>query len=118
MLHSLYSGEVSSHDGADQGFLVSYFPDMLSSPLFDPLGDFSNHETVRLPIGYNMNHFYYYEKGNWDNGWRQGQFKHLRIPAYSLGFPSPADLKVPLRQTFYFPFYFTSFFFLSVFLIC
>jgi hypothetical protein len=45
-----------------------------------------------MSINYNMNHIYYYEKSNWDF-YRRGQFKHLPIPALTLGFPITPILK-------------------------
>ncbi|CAH8317140.1 unnamed protein product [Eruca vesicaria subsp. sativa] len=55
-------------DGADQGFLVSYFPDLLSQPLFHPP---SNRSTAlsghfRLPLGYQMDASYYYLRLRWN----------------------------------------------------
>ena len=35
MVNKLESGS-NSQDGADQGFLVSYFPDLLDQPMFHP----------------------------------------------------------------------------------
>jgi hypothetical protein len=53
-----------SFDGADQGFLASYFPDLLDSPLFRPpppnFGRLNG--TFRLPMGYQMDHIYYCER--------------------------------------------------------
>ncbi|CAN6922868.1 hypothetical protein Bca4012_088555 [Brassica carinata] len=55
-------------DGADQGFLVSYFSDLLNQPLFRPP---NNRSTVlighfRLPLGYQMDATYYYLKLRWN----------------------------------------------------
>jgi hypothetical protein len=52
-----------SFDGADQGFLASYFPDLLDSPLFRPPPPDSGrlNGTFRLPMGYQMDHIYYCE---------------------------------------------------------
>eukprot|EP01117_Protostelium_nocturnum_P011125 TRINITY_DN4040_c0_g1_i1.p1 TRINITY_DN4040_c0_g1~~TRINITY_DN4040_c0_g1_i1.p1 ORF type:complete len:515 (+),score=88.39 TRINITY_DN4040_c0_g1_i1:235-1779(+) len=76
--------ELPSYDGADQGFLNSYFNDLLSSPLWNPL--ISPHQTknnslsddnpnevigrwtgnFRLPTFYHVDHFLYYQRGKWD----------------------------------------------------
>ena len=52
-----------SFDGADQGFLASYFPNLLESPLFrpPPAGRGRLNGTFRLPLGYQMDHVYYCE---------------------------------------------------------
>lgn len=54
MLHELQVGR-ENRDGADQGFLVSYFSDLLDQPLFRPPSNgsvLSGH--LRLPLGYQM----------------------------------------------------------------
>lgn len=60
MIHELQVKR-DNPDGADQGFLVSYFSDLLNQPLFRPP---SNPSTVltghfRLPLGYQMDASYY-----------------------------------------------------------
>jgi len=95
---------LESYDGADQGFLVSYFDQMNNAPYFDSTTQ-SEAPMNRLHIGYSMNHIYFYEKGTWDNGWRQGQFKNLDIPAYVLTYPITPSLK---------PFYWWSYLWLNV----
>lgn len=80
-----------SFDGADQGFLASYFPDLLDRPMFRPLppdsarlngtfrplpsgsarlngtfrplppGSARLNGMFRLPLGYQMDHVYYCE---------------------------------------------------------
>ncbi|CAA6656143.1 unnamed protein product [Spirodela intermedia] len=65
MLHELKIGR-RNPDGADQGFLVSYFPDLLDRPLFHPPANGSKLEgTYRLPLGYQMDASYYYLKLRW-----------------------------------------------------
>ncbi|GAQ84466.1 glycosyl transferase family 8 [Klebsormidium nitens] len=56
-----------SFDGADQGFLASYFPDLLDCPMFRPLppGSARLNGTYRLPLGYQMDHVYYYLNFRW-----------------------------------------------------
>lgn len=66
--YTAMTGQLStthSFDGADQGFLASYFPDLLDSPLFRPLPPDSGrlNGTFRLPMGYQMDHIYYCECG-------------------------------------------------------
>lgn len=65
MLHEL---EVvrNNPDGADQGFLVSYFPDLLDKPMFHPPVNGTKLDgTYRLPLGYQMDASYYYLKLRW-----------------------------------------------------
>ncbi|KAH9298962.1 hypothetical protein KI387_030644, partial [Taxus chinensis] len=62
--------EVSSlrfnRDGADQGFLVSYFDDLLDRPMFHPLANGSKLDGLyRLPLGYQMDASYFYLKLKW-----------------------------------------------------
>lgn len=59
MLHELEVGR-RNPDGADQGFLVSYFPDLLDRPMFHPPGNgYKLEGTYRLPLGYQMDASYY-----------------------------------------------------------
>ncbi|KAH0456551.1 hypothetical protein IEQ34_014458 [Dendrobium chrysotoxum] len=59
MLHELQVGR-SNPDGADQGFLASYFPDLLDKPMFHPpVNDTKLVGTYRLPLGYQMDASYY-----------------------------------------------------------
>ncbi|THU73270.1 hypothetical protein C4D60_Mb04t21020 [Musa balbisiana] len=61
MLHELEMGR-KNPDGADQGFLVSYFPDLLDRPMFHPPANGSKLDgTYRLPLGYQMDASYYCE---------------------------------------------------------
>jgi len=91
MLRSLAS--VESYDGADQGFFVGYFKNMEYSPLWnDSQTTQSQDKQNRMPINYNMNHIYYYEKSNWDF-YRRNQFKEWTVPAVTLGFPITPILK-------------------------
>ncbi|PKA61088.1 Putative glucuronosyltransferase PGSIP7 [Apostasia shenzhenica] len=65
MLHELDVGR-SNPDGADQGFLASYFPDLLDKPMFHPPTNGTKLEgTYRLPLGYQMDASYYYLKLRW-----------------------------------------------------
>ncbi|XP_009399622.2 putative glucuronosyltransferase PGSIP8 [Musa acuminata AAA Group] len=66
MLHELEMGR-KNPDGADQGFLVSYFPDLLDRPMFHPPANGSKLDgTYRLPLGYQMDASYYYLKLRWN----------------------------------------------------
>ena len=59
MIHELDIGR-SNPDGADQGFITSYFPDLLNSPLFlSPPNGTKLDGTYRLPLGYQMDASYY-----------------------------------------------------------
>ena len=49
-----------NRDGADQGFLTAYFPDLLDKPMFHPPSDGSKLSgNYRLPVGYQMDASYY-----------------------------------------------------------
>ncbi|RRT48652.1 hypothetical protein B296_00046394 [Ensete ventricosum] len=49
-----------------QGFLASYFPDLLGQPLFHPPTNGTKLDgTYRLPLGYQMDASYYYLKLRW-----------------------------------------------------
>lgn len=65
MLHELEIGR-ENPDGADQGFLGSYFPDLLDQPMFHPPPKGTKLDgTYRLPLGYQMDASYYYLKLRW-----------------------------------------------------
>ncbi|EXC28307.1 hypothetical protein L484_011811 [Morus notabilis] len=47
-------------DGADQGFIGSYFPDLIDQPMFHPNATIKQlNGTYRLPLGYQMDASYY-----------------------------------------------------------
>ncbi|KAH7276693.1 hypothetical protein KP509_39G017900 [Ceratopteris richardii] len=55
-----------NRDGADQGFLAAYFPDLLDMPMFHPPNNGSRLEgKFRLPFGYQMDASYYYLRLKW-----------------------------------------------------
>lgn len=60
MVHELQNGR-ENPDGADQGFIVSYFPELLDKPMFHPpLNSTTKLDgTYRLPLGYQMDASYY-----------------------------------------------------------
>ncbi|KAJ7944745.1 Nucleotide-diphospho-sugar transferases superfamily protein [Quillaja saponaria] len=65
MVHELKIGRENA-DGADQGFISSYFPDLLDQPMFHPPPNATKLEgTYRLPLGYQMDASYYYLKLRW-----------------------------------------------------
>ncbi|CAL9130695.1 putative glucuronosyltransferase PGSIP8 [Musa acuminata AAA Group] len=65
MLHELEIGR-ENPDGADQGFLASYFPDLLDQPMFHPPTNGTKLDgAYRLPLGYQMDASYYYLKLRW-----------------------------------------------------
>ncbi|KAM7491212.1 hypothetical protein LguiA_034133 [Lonicera macranthoides] len=65
MIHELESGR-ENPDGADQGFLGSYFPDLLDQPMFHPpLNGTNLLGTFRLPLSYQMDASYYYLRLRW-----------------------------------------------------
>lgn len=64
MLHELAIGR-ENPDGADQGFLASYFPDLLDRPMFHPPVNGTKLDgTYRLPLGYQMDASYYCKSDN------------------------------------------------------
>lgn len=65
MLHELETGR-ENPDGADQGFIASYFPDLLDKPMFHPsLNGTKLDGHYRLPLGYQMDASYYYLRLRW-----------------------------------------------------
>ena len=64
LVHTLFSSDSYSHDGADQGFLCAVF-NMEDAPLYDSSAVAAHPGTpleldrVRLPIGYNLNQFWW-----------------------------------------------------------
>ncbi|CAN1174611.1 Putative glucuronosyltransferase PGSIP7 [Linum perenne] len=66
MLHQLNVGK-DNPDGADQGFIGGYFPDLLDKPLFHPPANGSViNGSYRLPLGYQMDATYYYLRLRWN----------------------------------------------------
>ncbi|KAH7514173.1 hypothetical protein FEM48_Zijuj11G0060600 [Ziziphus jujuba var. spinosa] len=65
MTHELEIGR-ENPDGADQGFICGYFPDLLDHPLFHPPNNGTKLNGIyRLPLGYQMDASYYYLKLRW-----------------------------------------------------
>ncbi|PPS07985.1 hypothetical protein GOBAR_AA12661 [Gossypium barbadense] len=61
MIHQLETGKANP-DGADQGFIGAYFPDLLDQPMFYPhLNGTTLDGHHRLPMGYQMDASYYCE---------------------------------------------------------
>ncbi|KAK4787126.1 hypothetical protein SAY86_010959 [Trapa natans] len=66
MAHQLKMGR-ENPDGADQGFICGYFPDLLDGPMFHPPPNGSRLAGhFRLPLGYQMDASYYYLKLRWN----------------------------------------------------
>ncbi|EEF33451.1 putative glucuronosyltransferase PGSIP8 [Ricinus communis] len=66
MLHQLEIGK-DNPDGADQGFIGGYFPDLLDKPMFYPPANGTALEgSYRLPLGYQMDATYYYLRLRWN----------------------------------------------------
>lgn len=66
MLHQLDIGK-DNPDGADQGFIGGYFPDLLEKPMFYPSPNGTKLEgSYRLPLGYQMEATYYYLRLRWN----------------------------------------------------
>jgi len=86
-----------SHDGADQGFLISVFNhDTLKSALLLPEDglDFRNAPTGRLLPNHNLNALWYMEHFSWK--WIakiDAKFTDWEYPAYSLTYPGVYVLK-------------------------
>ncbi|KAI4327121.1 hypothetical protein L6164_019621 [Bauhinia variegata] len=65
MVHELKIGR-DNPDGADQGFLASYFSELLDQPMFHPPQNGTKlNGTYRLPLGYQMDASYYYLRLHW-----------------------------------------------------
>ncbi|CAL0331148.1 unnamed protein product [Lupinus luteus] len=65
MVNELQNGR-ENPDGADQGFITSYFSDLLDKPLFHPTLNGTKLDGIyRLPLGYQMDASYYYLKLRW-----------------------------------------------------
>ncbi|KAG4973016.1 hypothetical protein AAZX31_11G032300 [Glycine max] len=65
MVRELQNGR-ENPDGADQGFIASYFPELLDKPMFHPPSNGTKVDgTYRLPLGYQMDASYYYLKLRW-----------------------------------------------------
>eukprot|EP00249_Psilotum_nudum_P019938 c27485_g4_i1 orf=571-1527(+) len=67
--HKLRQGlkTIENRDGADQGYLMAYFHDLLERPLFRPPANGSRLDGFyRLPLGYQMDASYYYLKLKWN----------------------------------------------------
>eukprot|EP01063_Lacrimia_lanifica_P022545 TRINITY_DN30099_c0_g1_i1.p1 TRINITY_DN30099_c0_g1~~TRINITY_DN30099_c0_g1_i1.p1 ORF type:complete len:460 (+),score=181.64 TRINITY_DN30099_c0_g1_i1:40-1419(+) len=56
---------IGSFDGADQGFINSYFNKFVEAKEWTKEDGKSEAAMNRLPIPYNMHHIYYYEKMSW-----------------------------------------------------
>eukprot|EP01090_Pellita_catalonica_P015034 TRINITY_DN3968_c0_g2_i1.p1 TRINITY_DN3968_c0_g2~~TRINITY_DN3968_c0_g2_i1.p1 ORF type:complete len:395 (-),score=16.91 TRINITY_DN3968_c0_g2_i1:95-1231(-) len=97
MLLALEKHSVRSYDGADQGFLTAYFSfdKTWASPMFDYLRGSEQSDTpiMRLAPGYNLNAFWFYEKGDYELYRCHHRFKDLMIPGLTLTFPVPTKLK-------------------------
>jgi len=76
--------KLHSYDGADQGFLNSYFSDLLSAPLFDPekVGNEKLHGNYRLPTPFHVDHFLFYQRGKWDMPCLQPRILEFMGPAF------------------------------------
>lgn len=54
-------------DGADQGFIGGYFPDLLDMPMFHPPANGTKLDgKFRLPLGYQMDATYFYLRLRWN----------------------------------------------------
>ncbi|KAJ8769050.1 hypothetical protein K2173_024046 [Erythroxylum novogranatense] len=66
MIHQLEVGK-DNPDGADQGFIGGYFPDLLDKPMFNPPSNGTKLSgQYRLPLGYQMEATYYYLRLRWN----------------------------------------------------
>jgi len=91
-VEKLNSG-LHSYDGADQGFLISYYKNMIYAPLFDLQYDPITHLPIqsekpleRLQSGYNFNAYYYYGTFSF------GVYPKC-CPILSVGYPFPPVMK-------------------------
>eukprot|EP00756_Hemistasia_phaeocysticola_P060057 Hpha_TRINITY_DN3729_c0_g1::TRINITY_DN3729_c0_g1_i1::g.23805::m.23805 len=60
---------LGSFDGADQGFFNEYYRGLNAASEWTKSRGKSEDAMNRLPIQYNMNHIYYYEKMRWGGVW-------------------------------------------------
>ncbi|KAM7273978.1 hypothetical protein ACFE04_028642 [Oxalis oulophora] len=66
MVHQLEIGK-DNPDGADQGFIGGYFPELLDKPMFHPPTNGTKlNGQFRLPLGYQMDATYYYLRLKWN----------------------------------------------------
>ncbi|KAJ7564077.1 hypothetical protein O6H91_02G000200 [Diphasiastrum complanatum] len=66
LLHEIEVGR-QNPDGADQGFLMAYFEDLLERPLFiPPVNGSKLTGFYRLPLGYQMDASYFYLRLRWN----------------------------------------------------
>ncbi|XP_047306718.1 putative glucuronosyltransferase PGSIP8 [Impatiens glandulifera] len=66
MIAELENGRQNT-DGADQGFIGSYFPELLNEPMFHPPSNNTKlNGNYRLPLGYQMDATYYYLRLRWN----------------------------------------------------
>lgn len=88
--------ELSSYDGADQGFLTAFFGTcMKEAELFNPKRDLPASmlpKSQRLSIIYNLPHTYYYEDFSLRK-YKSDLFIEDTLPAYSIGYPITPILK-------------------------
>jgi len=65
MMHKVTTGVIKSYDGGDQGFLNTYFPQLISAPMFDSSKkDPTLHK--RLSSLHHTDHVLYYPRLRWD----------------------------------------------------
>ena len=64
---------MASFDGADQGFINSYFTGLNAAKEWTKALPPSEDKMNRLPVNYNMHHIYYYEKMSWGGPWGRGE---------------------------------------------
>eukprot|EP01064_Diplonema_japonicum_P008128 TRINITY_DN15650_c1_g1_i1.p1 TRINITY_DN15650_c1_g1~~TRINITY_DN15650_c1_g1_i1.p1 ORF type:complete len:464 (+),score=98.96 TRINITY_DN15650_c1_g1_i1:77-1468(+) len=64
---------LKSFDGADQGFINSYFENFNAAPEWTRDKPPSTDRMNRLPVPYNMHHIYYYEKMSWGGPWGKAE---------------------------------------------
>eukprot|EP00871_Galdieria_phlegrea_P004079 jgi/Galph1/4672/GphlegSOOS_G3399.1 len=59
--------QLASYDGADQGFLNSYFSSLYYAPVFDPQSENGTGGSLRrLPFGYHLDHILFYPRFRWE----------------------------------------------------
>eukprot|EP00501_MAST-03F_sp_TOSAG23-6_P002433 GSMAST32.ASY1.ANO1.2542.1 assembled CDS len=83
MLDDLRRPSTASYDGADQGFLSHFFAIIMDSNFVSPRYEAPR---MRLPPWYNLNSFWFYEKGHWGH-WKNPE------SGLTLCWPVPSFLK-------------------------
>lgn len=85
---------VGSYDGADQGFLSSFFKKCWKAPVFNPRNGPSDAPMNALHLNYNMHAIYYFAAGHEFESLKCGVFEdEPGLAVATIGFPLPTVIK-------------------------